>query len=81
MAPGLPAVRGDAARLLHLLENLVSNAIKYTPAGGKVTAGADVRGPDGQVLLEVRDTGIGIPAGGAAAALHGVLPRGKRQGV
>jgi len=39
--------------------NLVSNAIKYTPAGGSVTVRA--WGEDNQIKVEVSDTGIGIP--------------------
>jgi len=56
---GLPAIRGDAAMIEQMLENLVSNSIKYTPKGGKVcvtfSSGA------GNVRIEVGDTGIGIP--------------------
>lgn len=43
-----------------VLEHLLSNAVKYTPAGGKVAV--VVRSADGKVLIEVSDTGIGIPA-------------------
>jgi signal transduction histidine kinase len=52
-------MHGDRARLGQLLDNLVSNAIKFTPTGGRV----DVRlcQADGTALLEVADTGIGIP--------------------
>jgi PAS domain S-box-containing protein len=51
-------ITGDADRLAQLLDNLVSNAIKFTPAGGavEVTAGAE----SDTVWIEVRDTGIGI---------------------
>jgi signal transduction histidine kinase len=42
-----------------ILNNLVSNAVKYTPAGGRVTVSLVVEG--GMVRLEVQDTGIGIP--------------------
>ena len=54
---GLP-IRGDATRLSQVISNLLTNAAKYTPAGGHIT----VRGTeeDGQVVLRVRDTGIGI---------------------
>ena len=57
---GLPPVLADAARLTQVLTNLVSNAVQYTPAGGKVTITAERSGR--QVVVRVTDTGIGIPA-------------------
>jgi PAS domain S-box-containing protein len=59
-ADELPSLRGDHARLAQLFDNLVSNALKFTPEGGSVTVSL-ARG-DGRAVLEVRDTGIGIPA-------------------
>jgi signal transduction histidine kinase len=56
--PGLRPIHGDARRLQQVLWNLVSNAIKFTPAGGHVTVGA--MEADGGVQLTVLDTGIGI---------------------
>jgi PAS domain S-box-containing protein len=53
-------VLGDPARLHQLLANLLSNACKFTPAGGRVVAQADVVGDFAR--LEVRDDGPGIPA-------------------
>src|SRR2546426_4402697 len=53
-------VMGDRTRLRQLFLNLVTNAIKYTPAGGKVELGLG-RHPD-NVTFAVRDTGIGISA-------------------
>lgn len=53
-------VMGDAPRLRQLFLNLVTNAIKYTPAGGRVDIGLG-RHPD-HVAFVVRDTGIGISA-------------------
>jgi signal transduction histidine kinase len=53
-------VMGDRTRLRQLFLNLVTNAIKYTPAGGKVDIGLG-RHPD-NVTFAVRDTGIGISA-------------------
>jgi signal transduction histidine kinase len=51
-------VDGDATRLEQILDNLVGNALKYTPAGGRITVRV---GPDGQdAVLEVADTGTGI---------------------
>jgi two-component system OmpR family sensor kinase len=53
-------VMGDPTRLRQLFLNLVTNAIKYTPAGGKVELGVGLH-PD-NVTFAVRDTGIGIAA-------------------
>jgi len=53
-------VMGDPTRLRQLFLNLVTNAIKYTPAGGKVEIGLGLH-PD-NVTIAVRDTGIGIAA-------------------
>jgi heavy metal sensor kinase len=55
-------VHGDQAHLMQLLINLIENALKHTPAGGSVAVA--VSGDSDQVtaLVEVRDTGVGIPA-------------------
>ena len=63
--PDLPSVRSDERWLAHVLVNLVSNAVKFTPEGGTVTVRARRRG--GAVALEVVDTGIGIAPGDRAA--------------
>jgi PAS domain S-box-containing protein len=55
----LPRVRGDQRRLLQIVLNLLTNAVKFTPAGGKVAVTAD-READGSVVFGVADTGIGI---------------------
>ncbi|MFI9200376.1 sensor histidine kinase [Streptomyces sp. NPDC053048] len=54
-----PALRGDRHRLQHVLGNLLENAAKFTPAGGRVTVTAAPRGAHWDI--EVADTGIGIP--------------------
>ena len=51
-------VRGDVAALRRALLNLVENAVKYTPPGGKVEL--DLVTGDGRAMLTVSDTGIGI---------------------
>jgi signal transduction histidine kinase/CheY-like chemotaxis protein len=55
----LGTVLVDGARLKQILYNFISNAIKFTPEGGRVTVRVKPRDP-GEVLLEVEDTGIGI---------------------
>ena len=55
------AVDGDARRLRQLFLNLITNAIKYTPRGGKVELSLSHR-VGGEVAFTVRDTGIGISA-------------------
>ena len=52
---------GDPARLQQVLWNVVKNAIKFTPAGGKVSVRSESAGP-GRIRLTVADTGIGIRA-------------------
>ena len=56
----VPAVRGDPGRLGQLLDNLISNAVKFTPDGGHVNV--RVFPQNGDVAIEVADTGIGISA-------------------
>ena len=58
---GPALVHGDPLRLHQLLGNLLSNAMKFTPPGGKVVVRVDPLGP--YVLLGVHDTGQGIPKG------------------
>jgi signal transduction histidine kinase len=55
----VPTVMGEAGRLAQLMDNLVSNAIKFTPPGGRIDIRLAER--DSHVRLEVSDTGIGIP--------------------
>ncbi len=57
---GVPEISADPDRLHQALVNLVHNAIKFTPAGGRVAVSAESR--DDAVWLRVTDTGIGIPA-------------------
>ena len=57
-APG--RIEGDPIRLAQMLDNLVSNAIKFTPVGGDVLVKA--AGRDGHALFAVTDSGIGVSA-------------------
>jgi two-component system sensor histidine kinase SenX3 len=61
LGPVAPAaVRGDGVALGRAVRNLVENAVKYTPAGGKVEL--TLTTAEGHALLGVQDTGIGIAA-------------------
>ncbi|UAJ80973.1 PAS domain-containing protein [Leifsonia sp. ZF2019] len=53
-------VRGDAVRLGQAVDNLISNAVKFTPSGGTVTV--SLRSGRDEAVIAVTDTGIGIPA-------------------
>jgi len=57
----LPAFWGDLDGILLVLDNLISNAVKYSPQGSDITIGADVE--NGEVRLWVKDQGIGMPPG------------------
>jgi signal transduction histidine kinase len=65
IAPGLPPLSGDLDRLQQLFINLVDNAVKYTPSGGRVTISATRltrdNGTEPRVEIAVSDTGPGIP--------------------
>jgi PAS domain S-box-containing protein len=52
-------VEGDATRLAQIVSNLLNNAAKYTPAGGRIELSASREG--GHAVIRVKDTGIGIP--------------------
>ncbi|MBI5018408.1 MAG: hypothetical protein HZB55_23345 [Deltaproteobacteria bacterium] len=59
--PGEPIpLTSDAAKVESILINLVQNSVRYTPAGGRVTVGAEASA--GGVTYRVEDTGVGIPA-------------------
>jgi signal transduction histidine kinase len=57
---GPVAVRGDRGALLELFRNLVTNALRYVPAGGRVAVRLRLRGDD--AVAEVADNGPGVPA-------------------
>ena len=61
LPPKLPVIRADRDRLGQALHNLVGNALKYTPPGGKVTVRVETPENNG-LVVHVIDTGIGIDA-------------------
>ena len=73
--PGLPPVRGDASLLRDVLQNLVDNAIQYTPPGGRIRVSARVN--SNEMVIEVMDTGIGIPLIDQERIFERFLSRGR----
>ena len=55
----IPPIRGNPIRLRQMLDNLVGNAIKYTPEGGEISVEMEVQGE--QVILRISDNGPGVP--------------------
>jgi two-component system NtrC family sensor kinase len=60
LQPDIPPLHGNPIRLRQMVVNLLDNAIKYTPEGGSVSL--NCRREEDQVILQVSDTGIGIPS-------------------
>ena len=58
--PQAPPVYGDIAMMQRVLENLLENGLRHTPAGGRIDVGVDV--DSGNVAVQVTDSGCGIPA-------------------
>jgi PAS domain S-box-containing protein len=58
-APGTLMVEADVTRLCQIVANLLNNAAKYTPEGGRIEVAAERQG--GQALISVQDSGVGIP--------------------
>jgi adenylate cyclase len=58
--PDVGPIRGDPVQLRRIVDNLVANALKFTPRGGQVRV--RLRRQNGGAVVEVEDTGIGIPA-------------------
>jgi signal transduction histidine kinase len=61
IAPDLPTIRGDATKLRQIFMNIISNALKFTPANGIVEVGAH-RSVSGGVIVGIRDSGLGMTA-------------------
>ncbi len=61
IASGLPQIWADSDKLVQVLVNLLSNALKFTPKEGRVTVHVDSEPAGGSVVIRVEDTGCGIP--------------------
>ncbi len=79
VAADLPPISADPLRLRAVFDNILSNALKYTPAGGSVRSRAVREAPGtrdgrGTISISITDTGPGIPAVVSVADLRQVLP-------
>jgi len=68
VAEALPLISGDPVELREAMNNLISNAIKYTPDGGSITL--RLSSEDDRLFFSVSDTGMGIPADQQAAIFN-----------
>ena len=59
LPPQCPVIEGDRVRLVQIVENLLTNAAKYSEAGGHITIEVETEGAE--LVLRVKDRGIGIP--------------------
>ena len=64
-------LQADETKLTQIVTNLLTNAVKYTPSGGRIRVSAQGDGERGEVQVLVRDTGIGIPS----AQIHRIFDR------
>ncbi|MBM3546633.1 MAG: HAMP domain-containing histidine kinase [Alphaproteobacteria bacterium] len=67
--PNFPELRTDGSKLLQIVLNLATNAIKFTPSGGRVKLKARVDRLRGAMILVIRDTGIGMAPDDVPTAL------------
>jgi two-component system cell cycle sensor histidine kinase PleC len=67
--PRVPAMQSDETKLKQILLNVISNGLKFTPSGGRVTIKVVASGDDRLVRFEISDTGIGISADDVPIAL------------
>lgn len=84
--PNFPELRTDGSKLLQVVLNLATNAIKFTPAGGSVKLTARIDKFRGAMLLVIRDTGIGMTQSEVEVAMQpfgqvGQPLRGRPQGT
>ena len=68
--PGFPALKTDASKLLQVVLNLATNAIKFTPSGGSVKLKARMDRLRGAMVLVIRDSGIGMSPDDIALAMQ-----------
>ncbi len=61
IAENLPEINVDPDRIIQVLINIITNAIKFTPKEGTITVGAKLSDKKDQMVVSIEDTGVGIP--------------------
>lgn len=79
IAGGLPAIRIDPNRIVQVFNNLIGNALKFTPKGGRITVGAKLAENGTEVELSVQDTGVGIAKEDLGKVFERFLQVGERR--
>jgi signal transduction histidine kinase len=79
LEPSLPQVTMDPNRVIQVLNNLIGNAIKFTPRSGCVTIAAKAAGTGLEVEVSVEDTGLGIAKDDLARVFERFLQVGERR--
>lgn len=77
--PDLPLLRIDPNRIIQILNNLISNALKFTPKGGVITVAAKTEKEGSEVQISVQDTGIGISKEDLSRVFERFLQLGERK--
>ncbi len=57
--PGFPTIQADADKVAQILDNLIGNAVKYSPEGGRITVAGEDEGDS--VRIDITDEGLGVP--------------------
>jgi signal transduction histidine kinase/CheY-like chemotaxis protein len=72
-----PVVSGDSVRLRQIFWNVLKNAVKFTPPGGKISVETRMS-PGGKIIITITDTGVGMEAG-ETARIFGAFTQGSHQ--
>ncbi len=76
--PGMPDILIDSNRIIQVLNNLIGNAIKFTPKGGIITVDAHLEANGSKIQVSVHDTGVGIEQNNLAKVFDKFFQVGER---
>ncbi|HAJ56999.1 MAG TPA: hypothetical protein DCL35_04440 [Candidatus Omnitrophica bacterium] len=79
IADGLPAIHMDPNRIMQVFNNLIGNALKFTPKGGSITVEVKLAGNGAEAEISVQDTGVGIAKEDLGKVFERFLQVGERR--